>query len=138
MLALLPWFVIRNLQLEKREKIGLTFAMSLGAITGVIVILRTFFQFVQGDYNYSTVPLTYCYQPGANVSRADYIVFMLLFNFLEPAATIIAQTIPIFRVLLVRARRATQRSKTSGIHTYQPASDVELVPVKSNSLRRPI
>jgi hypothetical protein len=52
MLALLPWFVLRNLQLGRREKIGLGAAMSLGAITGVIVIMRTFYQFVQGDYNY--------------------------------------------------------------------------------------
>ncbi|SPN96520.1 uncharacterized protein DNG_00046 [Cephalotrichum gorgonifer] len=115
LLALLPWFVLRNLLLEKREKIGLTIAMSLGAITGVIVILRTFFQFVQGDYNY------------------NYIVFMLLFNFLEPVATIIAQTIPIFRVLLVRrVRRATQKSKTSDTLTVlstMAEADVTSLPI---------
>ena len=63
---------------------------------------------------------------------------MLLFNFLEPAATIIAQTIPIFRVLFVRVRRGTQPSKTPGIHTYRPASDVELVPSKSDPFRSPV
>lgn len=55
-LALLPWVVLRKLQLVKREKIGLSVAMSLGAITGVIVIMRNFFQFVQGDYTYGTPP----------------------------------------------------------------------------------
>lgn len=33
------------------------------------------------------------------------MIFMSIFNFLEPAATIVAQTIPIFRVLLVGAKR---------------------------------
>ncbi|KAK1751257.1 hypothetical protein QBC47DRAFT_454639 [Echria macrotheca] len=118
-LALLPWFLLRKLQLAKREKVGLSIAMGLGAVTGVIVIMRTFFQFVQGDYNY------------------NYMVFMLLFNFLEPAVTIIAQTIPIFRVLFIRAKRATQKSKTSGVQVLTPTSNVELVPTKSDLYRNP-
>ncbi|KAK1832954.1 hypothetical protein QBC39DRAFT_279930 [Podospora conica] len=118
-LALLPWLVLRKLQLVKREKIGLTVAMSLGSITGVIVILRTFFQFVQGDYDY------------------NYMVFMLLFNFLEPACTIIAQTIPIFRVLIHRVKQATHRSKATrtAVQMHPPTSHVELVATKSDSLR---
>jgi hypothetical protein len=44
-MALFPWFVIRKLLLETKEKIGLSIAMSLGALTGVIVILRAFYQF---------------------------------------------------------------------------------------------
>ncbi|KFX87403.1 hypothetical protein V490_08264 [Pseudogymnoascus sp. VKM F-3557] len=43
-LALCPWFVIRKLLLQTREKIGLAIAMGLGILTGVIVILRAFFQ----------------------------------------------------------------------------------------------
>lgn len=54
LLALFPWFVIRNLLLETREKIGLTVAMSLGALTGTIVILRAFFQLVPDDNDYRT------------------------------------------------------------------------------------
>lgn len=119
LLAAFPWLILRKLQLETREKVGLSVAMSLGALTGVIVIMRTFFQFVQGDYNY------------------NYMVFMLLFNFLEPAMTIIAQSIPIFRVFFARVKRSTQksRSKISNIHMHQPpaASDVELVSAHKNS-----
>ncbi|KAK4165502.1 hypothetical protein QBC43DRAFT_30369 [Cladorrhinum sp. PSN259] len=119
LLAFLPWLVLRKLQLVRREKIGLSVAMSLGALTGIIVIMRTFFQFVQGDYNY------------------NYMVFMLLFNFLEPAMTIIAQTIPIFRVFFARVKRSTQpsRSKTSGVHMYHGpnASHVELALAHKNS-----
>ena len=65
------------------------------------------------------------------------MVFMLLFNFLEPSVTIIAQTIPIFRVLFIRVKRATQKSKTSGVHMHPPASNVELVPTQANSVRSP-
>ena len=52
LLALFPWFIIRNLLLETREKLGLTLAMSLGAITGTIVIFRAFFQLKRTDNNY--------------------------------------------------------------------------------------
>jgi hypothetical protein len=56
LLALFPWFIIRNLLLDRREKIGLTLAMSLGAITGTIVIFRAFFQLKKTDNNYRTSP----------------------------------------------------------------------------------
>ncbi len=59
LLALFPWFIIRNLLLDRREKIGLTLAMSLGAITGTIVIFRAFFQLKKTDNNYRT-SLTIC------------------------------------------------------------------------------
>ena len=41
-LALCPWFVVRELLLDVREKVGLGIAMSLGALTGIVVILRAF------------------------------------------------------------------------------------------------
>ena len=63
------------------------------------------------------------------------MVFMLFFNFLEPACTIIAQTIPIFRVLFIRVKRATQKSKNSGVQMHAPTSHVELVATKTDSLR---
>jgi hypothetical protein len=52
LLALFPFFVVRKLQLQTREKVGLTIAMSLGAITGVFVVIRVFLQVVQGDFNF--------------------------------------------------------------------------------------
>lgn len=57
LLALFPWFIVRNLLLNIREKIGLTFAMSLGAITGSIVIFRAFFQLKKTDNNYRMLPM---------------------------------------------------------------------------------
>lgn len=56
LLALFPWLVLRNLLLDTREKIGLTVAMSLGALTGVVVIMRVIFQFVQGDNDFGMAP----------------------------------------------------------------------------------
>ena len=56
LLALFPWFIIHKLLLEAREKLGLSFAMSLGFISGMIVILRTFFQFKRIDNNYRKSP----------------------------------------------------------------------------------
>jgi len=56
LLALFPWLVLRNLLLDTREKIGLTVAMSLGALTGVVVIMRVIFQFVPGDNDFGMSP----------------------------------------------------------------------------------
>ncbi|KAK2757295.1 hypothetical protein FQN54_004809 [Arachnomyces sp. PD_36] len=91
LLALCPWFVIRKVLLQTREKIGLAVAMSLGAVTGIIVIFRAFFQFID------------------TTNRYHFMVFMSIFNFMEPAITIIAQTIPMFRVLLSHAKWDSQR-----------------------------
>ncbi|KAK4245435.1 hypothetical protein C7999DRAFT_34198 [Corynascus novoguineensis] len=95
LLALFPWFIIRKLLLETREKVGLTLAMSLGAITGTIVIFRAFLQFRAIDNNY------------------HFMVFMSIFNFLEPGVTIIAQAIPMFRVLVVNVKRGSSAVRIS-------------------------
>jgi hypothetical protein len=54
LLALFPWFIIQKLLLETREKVGLSVAMSLGAVNGAIVIFRAFFQLKKTDNNYRT------------------------------------------------------------------------------------
>ncbi|KAK2811477.1 hypothetical protein FQN50_002100 [Emmonsiellopsis sp. PD_5] len=94
-----------------REKIGLTIAMSLGALTGVIVILRAFFQFVDMG------------------NRYHFMIFMSIFNFMEPAVSIIAQAIPMFRVLFTHVKRNTQITVR-----LNSLSRVELTGPKSNSL----
>lgn len=58
------------------------------------------------------------------------MVFMSIFNFMEPAVSIIAQTIPMFRVLFIRAKRDTQ----GDIRINSLASRGELTGVKTNSL----
>ncbi|KAK0609476.1 hypothetical protein B0T14DRAFT_441966 [Immersiella caudata] len=105
LLALFPFFVVRKLQLQTREKIGLTIAMSLGAITGVFVVIRVFLQVVQGDFNF------------------DFMIFMSIFAFLEPCVAIILQVVPIFRVFIVRvSREISQKSK---LHVSPPTSPMQ-------------
>ncbi|KAL2186939.1 hypothetical protein L209DRAFT_683794 [Thermothelomyces heterothallicus CBS 203.75] len=110
LLALFPWFIIRTLLLETREKVGLTLAMSLGAITGIIVIFRAFFQFRDIDNDY------------------HFMVFMSIFNFLEPGVTIIAQAIPMFRVLVVSVKRGS-----SAVRISSPSGgrDSNLAPIRT-------
>lgn len=68
LLALMPWFVIRNLLLGTREKLGLTLAMSLGAMTGIIVIFRAFYQLrkIDNDYRRSSTM-----QRNNNIKQTD-------------------------------------------------------------------
>lgn len=114
LLALFPWFIIRKLLLETREKWGLTLAMSLGAITGTIVIFRAFYQLKEIDNNYRTCPGQLAgSETGVANSRTDFMVFMSIFNFLEPGVTIIAQAIPMFRVLVVNVKRGSNAVRIS-------------------------
>ena len=126
MLALFPWFIIRGLLLDTREKIGLTVAMSLGAITGTIVIFRAFFQLKKTDNNFSTSNTATRWLLPPSQSRrtnpaTDFMIFMSIFNFLEPAVTVIAQAIPMFRVLVVNVKKNSNAvrisSPTQGHHS---------------------
>ncbi|KAM7185066.1 hypothetical protein V8F33_012628 [Rhypophila sp. PSN 637] len=118
LLALFPWLVLRHTQLETREKVGLTVAMSLGALTGVIVILRTFYGLVQGDFNF------------------DFMIFISIFNFLEPSVTIIAQAIPMFRVLFVNS--ATKRKGASELNSSRSTNYKQHKRYKSYVISRPV
>ncbi|CAG8891153.1 unnamed protein product [Penicillium egyptiacum] len=40
-LALLPWTIVWNLQMRKKEKLGVAFAMSLGIFAGAASIVKT-------------------------------------------------------------------------------------------------
>ncbi|KAK3900615.1 hypothetical protein C8A05DRAFT_35750 [Staphylotrichum tortipilum] len=89
LLSLFPFFIIRNLLLDTREKIALTAAMSMGAITGAVVIFRAFYQLKQLNNDF------------------QFMIFMSIFNFLEPSITIIVQAVPMFRVLVSNVKKAT-------------------------------
>jgi hypothetical protein len=124
LLALFPFSVVRKLQLQTREKVGLTIAMSLGAITGLFVVIRVFLQVVQGDFNFgmwqSHGKLN---RIRANMSPIDFMIFMSIFAFLEPCVAIILQVVPIFRVFIIRVSRdISQKSK---LHTSPPTSPMQ-------------
>ncbi|KAI1078020.1 hypothetical protein F5B20DRAFT_250731 [Whalleya microplaca] len=110
LLALFPWLIIRKLKLRTREKIGAVLAMSLGSLTGVVSMLRAIIQFSQSTNRY--------YQAS----------FVAIFNIMEPAVTIIAQTIPMFRVLVMRGVK--RRTLEEPVHICD-SSRTELVPGQS-------
>jgi len=43
----------------------------------------------------------------------DFMIFMAIFNFLEPGVTIIAQAIPMFRVLIVNVKKGSNAVRIS-------------------------
>ncbi|KAI1246058.1 hypothetical protein MGN70_012955 [Eutypa lata] len=82
----LPWMIIRKLHLNKREKAGLTFAMSLGALAGVVTVVRLYRSLTNWEV------------------RATAFISVLSENHIwaivDGCATIIATTIPVLRVLV--------------------------------------
>ncbi|OOQ86296.1 hypothetical protein PEBR_22866 [Penicillium brasilianum] len=61
-LALLPWTLVWNLQMKKKEKIGIAFAMSLGVFAGAASIVKTTFLVAlskKSDFTWELVPLLY-------------------------------------------------------------------------------
>ncbi|KAH9898935.1 hypothetical protein F4778DRAFT_177960 [Xylariomycetidae sp. FL2044] len=84
-LALYPWPLIWTTRLYVREKFGLGLAMSLGILAAIVAIIRIVLL--------------------ADLSRSDdptwYMGLITVTNILEPGVTIIAQSVPVFRVLLL-------------------------------------
>ncbi|KAI0471713.1 hypothetical protein GGR56DRAFT_655266 [Xylariaceae sp. FL0804] len=93
-LAFLPWQIIRNVRLKSHEKYGAMVAMSLGAISAVIGIVRTVKQ--------GTIEL------GLNTYYELTIIAMLAQ--LEQAFTIIACSVPVLRAFWQNARRNPTRT----------------------------
>ncbi|KAI4864212.1 hypothetical protein F4820DRAFT_346623 [Hypoxylon rubiginosum] len=87
-LAFFPWKIVWKTQMKKQEKIGVGIAMSFGVLAGVIAIKRVI-NMVGMD---SVASFSYFY------GRCIQCVY----NLAEPCVTIVAQTIPNLRVLVVR------------------------------------
>ncbi|KAJ5673993.1 hypothetical protein N7462_009432 [Penicillium macrosclerotiorum] len=61
-LALLPWAIVWNLQMKKKEKLGIAFAMSLGIFAGAAAIVKTTFLVAlsaKADFTWELAPLLY-------------------------------------------------------------------------------
>ncbi|KAK1756749.1 hypothetical protein QBC47DRAFT_443316 [Echria macrotheca] len=81
-LALLPWKLLWNLQMQKKEKIGVIFAMSMGVFAGVTSFVKaSYLRSIETFDIYDAVDLNYW-------SNA------------ESTVTIMAASIPILRVLI--------------------------------------
>ncbi|KAF2677267.1 hypothetical protein K458DRAFT_320208 [Lentithecium fluviatile CBS 122367] len=84
-LAMFPGLIIWNLQMGKREKLGVIFAMSLGFLAGIVAAVKT--SFLRVRY----------------ADKAFSIGDVVIWSTAETSVTIIAASIPFFRVLIKHA-----------------------------------
>ncbi|KAI1502678.1 hypothetical protein F5X99DRAFT_149134 [Biscogniauxia marginata] len=112
-LAFIPWPIIWRTQLQMQEKIGLCISMSLGVQACIAVILRVLF--VEQLRTHSA-------------DMTWYTGKICVTNIAEPCATIVAQSIPVFRTLFQGGR--TDERITTGTTAEPPGSSQ--VPRSSN------
>ncbi|CBF81448.1 hypothetical protein AN5664.2 [Aspergillus nidulans FGSC A4] len=108
LLALLPWTIVWNLQMKKKEKMGVAFAMSLGILSsaGTAAIVKTAY----------LVKLS---------ARADFtweIVPLLNWAAVEDSLTIIASSIPTLRPLLTKIFPSTTSQESYNMLPPPPPS----------------
>ncbi|KAI1075661.1 hypothetical protein F5B20DRAFT_375598 [Whalleya microplaca] len=84
-LTLLPWKIVHELRLNAYEKVGLALSMGLGAFAGATGVVR-----LVNWFRIFTI---------SQEEAWDLVMSMFLWNFIEPAATIIAASLAMFRVL---------------------------------------
>ncbi|KAK7420290.1 hypothetical protein QQZ08_010490 [Neonectria magnoliae] len=104
-LAFLPWQIIMGMSMRRRERLGVAVAMSLGAIAGVTGIVKAVLvvNMTSTDFTYDRVDLT-------------------IWTLTEPAASIMAISIPILRMLyreLKSSHKSYSRNRT-GTNTHDP------------------
>ncbi|KAI2611896.1 hypothetical protein GGR54DRAFT_651135 [Hypoxylon sp. NC1633] len=87
-LSFFPWKIVWKTHMKRQEKIGVALAMSFGILAGVIAIKRAINMVEMGSVTSSTYFHERCVQ--------------CVYNLAEPCVTIVAQTIPNLRVLVVR------------------------------------
>ncbi|KAI0160973.1 hypothetical protein GGR52DRAFT_154166 [Hypoxylon sp. FL1284] len=81
--ALIPWFLILNLQMKKREKLGVAIAMSCGIIAGITAVMRCVYLPKLSIGTFSTQGTT-----------------LVIWYVAESSATIVAASIPVLRALI--------------------------------------
>ncbi|RYC93601.1 hypothetical protein BFJ63_vAg3581 [Fusarium oxysporum f. sp. narcissi] len=97
--AILPWFVIWELNMKRKEKITVACGLSLGIFAGICGIVRT-------------VALN-----GLNAS--EYILDMLIWSATESTVTIMCSSIPVLRPLYVRFRYGSQGDSSGAASSYK-------------------
>ncbi|KAH7121084.1 hypothetical protein B0J11DRAFT_56634 [Dendryphion nanum] len=107
LLAICPWLIIHKLQMNKREKFGVIFAMSLGCLAAVACAIKT----------------SYIPQIGTWKDFTFNIAEVLIWGLAESAITIMAASIPFMRLLIreVSSRSGSngRSNKKSSANTYQ-------------------
>lgn len=103
-LAMFPWLIIRKLQINSNEKIGIIVCMSLGCLAGITAVVKT--SFLPGTGNFTDMPFQ--------------ITDLLIWSNAESAVTILAASIPFFRVLI--RNRVSNRSTPAYRQSYRLGS----------------
>lgn len=81
--AIVPWFLVKDLNMKRTEKLGVAIAMSFGAIAGITAVVRTVFLPALASPDFSTKATT-----------------LVIWYTAEAATTIVAASIPVLRALI--------------------------------------
>lgn len=91
-LALLPWSIVWNLQMRKKEKVGVAVAMSMGVFAGCTAFIKS-----------AKLPLL------ANGDFTFESYSLVAWGAAEVATTIMASSIPVLRVLVREVKAITSK-----------------------------
>ncbi|KAB5523063.1 hypothetical protein GE09DRAFT_1229810 [Coniochaeta sp. 2T2.1] len=83
-LAMLPWRIIWKMRMNRREKFGVTVAMSMGVVAGVTAVVKV-----------TTIPTM------ASADFTYYVTGLMIWGTAESAVTIMAASIPVLRTLFL-------------------------------------
>ncbi|KAG9258741.1 uncharacterized protein F5Z01DRAFT_632809 [Emericellopsis atlantica] len=95
-LATIPWIILKDLQIKRREKIGIAIAMSLGVIAAITAFIKCNKQKILASSDFT-------------LEGGELIIWAST----EISATIIAACVPVLRTLLVKGL-STGRGGQSG------------------------
>ncbi|KAJ5113485.1 hypothetical protein N7456_002019 [Penicillium angulare] len=103
-LALLPWTIVWNLQMRKKEKVGVALAMSLGVFAGAASIVKTTYLVAlsaKADFTWELAPLLY-------------------WAAVEDGLAITAASIPALKPLLMRIFPSSSANENYNMISYPP------------------
>ncbi|KAJ5191095.1 uncharacterized protein N7498_010080 [Penicillium cinerascens] len=92
-LALLPWTIVWNLQMKKKEKFGVAFAMSLGVFAGAASIVKTTYLVAlsaKADFTWELAPLLWwaAVEDGLAITAASIPALKPLLSRVFPSSTV--------------------------------------------------
>ena len=123
-LAFIPWQILKDLTMKRREKIGVAVAMSLGAVAGATGIVKS-------------VMVVHMTDPDITYSRVDLTIWTLA----EPAVSIMAISIPVLYVYSVlrqyRSFHARCEAATNRLQAHVVPRDQVIQPAKRRQWPQP-